>query len=100
MVSSSARFNPACAALIGSMSPTMSAIVTSGVASFSTNRSPRDSHPIGRWSPSRAACAADGVERIVVNLAARDDRNPLVEQFDQTAQNPALRLAAQAEEDE
>ena len=36
MVSSLARSNPPRAARIGSTSPMMSAIVTSGVASFST----------------------------------------------------------------
>ena len=36
MASSLASCSPPCAALIGSMSPIMSAIVTSGVASFST----------------------------------------------------------------
>src|SRR5438552_3106735 len=39
---------------MGSMSPSMSAIVTSGVASFSTNRAGRGSYAIGMSSPSRA----------------------------------------------
>ena len=49
--------DPICAALIGSMSPTMSAIVTSGVASFSTKRESRRSQPIGMSSPSFATRA-------------------------------------------
>ena len=33
-----------------------------------------------------------------MNLAAGDERNLLVEQIDQTAQDPALRLPAQSEQ--
>ena len=82
----------------------MSAIVTSGVASFSTKRASRGSQAIGRLSPSRRdagpARAADRRQRIVVNLAAGHDRDLLVEQIDEAAEDPALRLAAQAEQDE
>ena len=82
----------------------MSAIVTSGVASFSTKRASRGSQPIGSASPSRrdarAARGAERRQRVVVNLAAGHDRNLLVEQIDQAAQDAALRLAAQAEQDE
>ena len=82
----------------------MSAIVTSGVASFSTYRASRGSHAMGMRSPSvrdaRAARGAQRRERVVVNLAAGHDRDLLVEQIDQAAQDPAFRLAAQAEQDE
>ena len=82
----------------------MSAIVTSGVASFSTKRASRGSHAIGsRVAFARdpgAARAADRSERIVVNFAAGDDRQMLVEQIDEAAQDAALRLTAQAEQDE
>src|SRR5215475_6748637 len=82
MVSSSDRFRPACAALIGSMSPTMSAMVTSGVASFSTKRESRDSHATGISSPSFKT------------------REWHAAQSDQATQDAALRLAAQSEQDE
>ena len=82
----------------------MSAMVTSGVASFSTYRASRPSHAIGVVSPSvgqpRAARAADRVERIVVDLAARHDRDLIVEQRDERAKQARLRLPAQAEQDE
>src|SRR6266511_273170 len=51
IVSSSDRRCPPRAALIGSTSPMISAIVTSGVASFSTNRTSRGSQAIGVPSP-------------------------------------------------
>ena len=64
-------------------------MVTSGVASFSTNE--------GRAEASRCSsspCAASGldrgaqrIERIVVNLAARHDWHRVVQQFDQAAQD-------------
>ena len=41
-----------------------------------------------------------GVERIVVDLAAGDDRDLLVEQVHQRADDPRLRLAALAQEDD
>ena len=82
----------------------MSAIVTSGVASFSTYLASRASHAIGRSSPSvrdaRAARRAERLERVVVDLAARDDRDRFVEQAGERAEDPALRLAAQPEQDE
>src|SRR5215813_7468433 len=70
------------AALIGSMSPIRSAMVTSGVASFSRYRSSR------------------GIHRIVVDLAPFDRRHPLVEEAEELAQDPGLRLAAEPEQDE
>src|SRR2546427_10101966 len=42
----------------------------------------------------------DRRERVVVHLAPRENRNLLVEQRDQLAQDAALRLPAQAQEDE
>ena len=82
----------------------MSAIVTSGVASFSTNRASRGSQAIGRpvalLRHARAAGGADRRQRIVVNLAAGNHRDPLVEQIDEAAQDAALGLPAQSEQDE
>src|SRR5438874_9073015 len=54
MVSSSERSRPPRAARIGSTSPIMSAMVTSGVASFSTNRLSRGIQAMGVLSPSPA----------------------------------------------
>src|SRR5438874_10230105 len=54
IVSSSDNRCPPRAALMGSTSPMMSAMVTSGVASFSMNRSSRDSQAIGVFSPRSA----------------------------------------------
>ena len=51
MTRSSAKDNFALAALIGSTSPIISAIVTSGVASFSKNLSLRCNHSMGVASP-------------------------------------------------
>src|SRR5262249_20820226 len=47
-----------------------------------------------------AAGRAQRRQRVVVDLAARHDRQPLVEQQRQRAQDARLRLAAQAEQDE
>jgi len=55
---------------------------------------------IGFARHASAAGSANGGERIVVNLAAGHDRNLLVEQIDEAAQDAALRLTAQAEQDE
>ena len=63
-------------------------------------RQPGDRHLVALPRDARAAGGADRRERIVVDLAAGHDRNLLVEQVDQRAQDPALRLAAQAEQDE
>ena len=82
----------------------MSAMVTSGVASFSTNRasrgSQRDRQVVALPGHARAAGAAQRRQRIVVDLAARHDRDLVVEQIDQAAQDAALGLAAQSEQDE
>ena len=51
MVSSSDKRWPPRAALMGSTSPMMSAMVTSGVASFSTKRDSRGSQAIGVSAP-------------------------------------------------
>ncbi len=61
---------------------------------------PGDRQAIPFLHDARAAGAADGRQRIVVDFAPRDDGNPLVEQIHQGAEDPALRLAAQAEQDE
>ena len=59
---------------------------------------------MGRWSPSFATRARHAPhrrrERIVVDLAARHDRDFVVEQPDQAAEDAALGLAAQPEQDE
>ena len=81
-----------------------SAIVTSGVASFSTNRflaaHPGDRRIVARLGDQLAPVLGDRRERVVVDLAAGHDRHRVVEQRDERAQNPRLRLAAQAEQDE
>ena len=82
----------------------MSAIVTSGVASFSTKRasrgSQRDRQRVAFAGDARPARGAERRQRVVVDLAAGHDRNLFVEQIDQAAQDAALGLAAQAEQDE
>ena len=45
-------------------------------------------------------CFEIGVERVVVDLAAGDDRDLVVQQVDQGADDAGLRLAALAEEDD
>ena len=59
---------------------------------------------MGVLSPSAATRsrqdAADGPQRIVVDFAAGDHGNFRVEELDQAAQDAALRLAAQAQQDE
>ena len=49
---------------------------------------------------ARAAVGAERRQRIVVDLAARHHRDRLVQQVGERAQDAALRLAAQAEQDE
>ena len=63
-------------------------------------RQPGDRQRVALCGDPRAARAADRRERIVVDLAAGDDRDLLVEQIDEAAQDAALRLAAQPEQDE
>ncbi len=63
-------------------------------------RQPADRHPVAFLRDAGAARAADRRQRIVVDLAARHDRDLLVEQIDQTAKDPALRLTAETEQDE
>src|SRR2546425_6964486 len=98
MVSSSDKRWPPRAALVGSTSPMMSAMVTSGVASFSTKRDSRGSQAIGVPAPCSATSSRpnlDRRERIVVHLAPRENGNLLVEQRDELAQDAAFRLPAQ-----
>ncbi len=82
----------------------MSATVTSGVASFSTKRASRPIQSIGVQSPCccqhLAAVGGDRSKRIVVDFRAGDDRNSLVEQFGELANDAALCLSAQAEQDD
>ncbi len=61
---------------------------------------PCDRQVVARLNGPRAARGADRRERIVVNLAPGDDRNVVVEQIDQRAEDAALGLTAQAEQDE
>src|SRR6267378_867451 len=98
MVSSSERSRPPRAARMGSTSPMISAMVTSGVASFSTKRFSRGIQAIG--GNSFAAGTADRLERIVVDFAAGDDGHLGVEEIDECTQDAALGLAAEAEKNE
>jgi hypothetical protein len=85
------------------MSPTMSAIVTSGVASFSTYRrraQPGNGCLVTFRRKPRAACTADRLERIVVDLTTRHHRNLVIEQRHQRAEQTRLRLPAQSKQDE
>ena len=76
MVSGSPRLRPS-ATLIGSMSPTRSATLVSGVASFSVYRSLRCRHSTGRSSPSSAARRIDsGVIGCTGARPARSRRSP------------------------
>jgi hypothetical protein len=79
----------------------MSAIVTSGVASFSTyRRQPGNRHRVALAGLTGAAGGAQRREGIVMNLAVRDDGDFLVEEARQRSKQPGLGLAAQSEEDE
>ena len=60
---------------------------------------PRDLDLVAVLRDEVDAAPADGSVRVVVDLAARDDRHALVEQRDQRAHHPALRLPALAEHD-
>src|SRR5216110_2610489 len=102
MVSSSARYRPS-ATLIGSTSPMRSAIVMSGVASFSPYRRSRGIQTISTappFSAIRARQAPDRRERVVVDLAAGERGHRLVEQRREEARHARLGLAALAEEDD
>src|SRR2546430_1937886 len=61
---------------------------------------PRHRRAVAQLGHELAAEFRDGGERIVVHLAPGDDRDLLVEQRDELAQDAALRLAAQAQQDE
>ena len=82
----------------------MSAIVTSGRRQLldvaRVARQPGDRQRVALCRDPRAAGGAERRERVVVDLAARHDRDRFVEQRGERAQDPALRLAAQAEQDE
>src|SRR6185503_13945789 len=61
---------------------------------------PADAQGVALGGDAGAARGAQRRQRVVVDLAAGHDRNLLVQQIDQAAQDAALRLAAQAEQDE
>ena len=63
-------------------------------------RQPGDRHVVAFRADARPACSAQRRERIVVDLTAGDHRDLFVEQIDQAAEDAALRLTAQAEQDE
>ena len=63
-------------------------------------RQPGDRHVVALRADARAARRAERRERIVVDLTAGNHRNLFVQQIDQAAQDAALRLTAQAEQDE
>src|SRR6059058_6081636 len=95
MVSSSESRCPPRAALLGSTSPMISAMVTSGVAWL-----PRDARLLGSFGHELAAELRDRRERVVVHFAAGEDGDLFVEQRHQLTQDAALRLPAQPEQDE
>ncbi len=102
MVSSSERSLPPRAALMGSTSPMMSAMVTSGRGQFfdvsRLARQPGDRRIVAALGNQIAAGAADRPQRMIVNFAAGDVGNLRVEKLDQPAQNAALGLAAQSQQ--
>ena len=55
-----------------------------------------DGRAIAHFLNQVAASAANWRERAVIDLATFDDGNDIIQEFDQVAQDPALRLAAQA----
>ena len=63
-------------------------------------RQPADGKGVAFRLDARAAGGAQRRQRVVVNLAARHHGNLVVEQAREGAQDAALRLAAQAEQDE
>ena len=79
-------------------------MVTSGVASFSTKRAsrgqPRDGRGVAALGNQVAAGAAQRRERIVMDFASGDVGNFQVQELDQAAQDAALGLASQTEENE
>src|SRR5882672_10855327 len=91
---------------MGSTSPMMSAMVTSGVASSWPSRAPGHRSPSCGATPGAllgqelAPELRDRRERVVVHFAPRENRNLFVEQRDELAQDAALRLPAQAQQDE
>ncbi len=63
-------------------------------------RQPGDRRRVAVLGDQLPPVFGDRIEGIIVDLAARDDRNLLVEQRDELAQDTALRLTAQAEQNE
>ena len=63
-------------------------------------RQPGDGRVVAALGDQFAAGAADGTQRMIVNLAAGDVGNLRIEKVDQAAQDAALGLAAQTEQDE
>ena len=63
-------------------------------------RQPGDRRAIAALGDQLAAVLGERLERVVVDLAARDDRNLFIEQRDELAQDAALRLPAQSQQNE
>ena len=63
-------------------------------------RQPGDGKAVAFRADARAARGTERRQRIVVDLAARHDRDRFIEQIRQRAEDAALRLPAQAEQDE
>jgi hypothetical protein len=63
-------------------------------------REPRDGRLVAALGDEITAALADRPERVVVDLAAGHRRDPVVQQRGQAAQQPALGLAAQAQQDQ
>src|SRR5690606_11100554 len=61
---------------------------------------PRDGRGVATLRHQLAGVFGDGVERVVVDLGARDLGHPLVEEAGEEAEEAALGLPAEAEEDE
>ena len=58
-----------------------------------------DRRPVALFLDKIAATPADRAEGVIVDLATCDDRDHFVEKIDETAQYPALRLAAETQQD-
>jgi hypothetical protein len=69
-----------------------------GVATFA--RQPFDRRVVAGLGQQPLGPGRDRCQRVVVDLAARQHRHLVVEEIDQSSQNPSLRLAAQPEQNE
>jgi hypothetical protein len=61
---------------------------------------PRDRQIVSAFRRQAPAALAGRQERRIIDLASFDDRDALVEERRQRTQDPRLRLAAEAEEDD